>query len=107
MKLFTIYCFLDVIEKLAEAVRRFSALQGVIANAGVIRLQSLSNMPDENEGSKPTKKNIISKKKFQEMKFAVGEFYLSLVLIQNFQVYIYIVYKKPGINCLYHLLECF
>lgn len=65
-----------------------------IANTGVKRLQrvaknanfDLSDLDEFQIGRK------MGKKKLEEMKFALGEFYFSLVLIQNFQVIYKILY---------------
>lgn len=83
-------------EKLAEAVRRFNELQLEIANTGVKRLQrvaknanfDLSDLDEFQIGRK------MGKKKLEEMKFALGEFYFSLVLIQNFQQLNFTAFRK-------------
>ena len=77
-------------------MRKFTNLQIEMANAGVHRLRYAVNSSltvRKRDGSdahfgtpvKP-KAQILSSKKLKEMKFVVSEFYLSLVLIQNFQV---------------------
>jgi len=81
-------------EKLAEALRRFGEIELEVANAGVERLQkvarSTSLFPEEQENYKQNVKLIQKrmkkdKKKLKELKAVVGEYYLSLVLIQNYQ----------------------
>lgn len=80
---------------MAEALRRFGEIELEVANAGVERLQkvarSTSLFPDEQENYKQNVKLIQKrmkkdKKKLKELKAVVGEYYLSLVLIQNYQV---------------------
>lgn len=95
------------LEKLAEAVRRFGELKHQFGlddsvHFDAIEVASETNQAleheevkdkNENKGdNKPRKplKYTVSNKKLKEMKFAVSEFYLSLVLIQNFQVTIYV-----------------
>ena len=95
------------LEKLAEAFRRFGELKHQFGlddpvHFDVIEVASEANQAFENEETKDKNENrgdkkprkplkyTVSNKKLKEMKFAVSEFYLSLVLIQNFQVTIYV-----------------
>ena len=86
-----IFCYF--LEKLAEALRRFGEIELEVANAGVERLQKVTrsntiSAADKNETNDDNAKAkaISNKKKLKEMKAVVGEFYLSLVLLQNYQV---------------------
>lgn len=96
------YLFFSIVEKLAEALRRFGQIEIEVANAGVERLQNVVRpttvlkYEHENNGSK-SKSTLLPKKKFaqntfngkkklKELRAVVGEFYLSLILIQNYQV---------------------
>ena len=89
------------VEKLAEATRKFQELGAEVG---------ISNKSDDNlhldidrgyasqtgnadsraalvQKSKLNNKKLKGARKLKELKFAVSEFYLSLVLIQNFQVF--------------------
>ena len=83
------------LEKLAEAIRRFNELQLQLANTAASEIRSYTKSSefseDQSEGKNSLLPNIsiassTSKTKLKELKFIVSEFYLSLVLIQNFQV---------------------
>ena len=83
------------LEKLAEAIRRFNELQLQLANRAASEIRSYTKSSefseDQSEGKNSLLPNIsiassTSKTKLKELKFIVSEFYLSLVLIQNFQV---------------------
>lgn len=88
---------------MAEALRRFGQIEIEVANAGVERLQNVVRSTTvlkyerENNGSAKSKSTLLPKKKFshstfngkkklKELRAVVGEFYLSLILIQNYQV---------------------
>ena len=92
--------FIYFIEKLAEATRKF---QELVAEVGVsnqgndnvdVDIERGSGSPSENGDTKTVlvgktkQKNqkVKGTRKLKELKFAVSEFYLSLVLVQNFQV---------------------
>lgn len=93
-------CVNFIAEKLAEATRKFHDLEAEvgISNQG----QSGVNMDTEGgqgspDGSDDANVALVGKKKLKsqkskgarklkELKFAVSEFYLSLIMIQNFQV---------------------
>lgn len=67
-------------EKLAEATRKFAALQ--------IELKSSleANVPGKAKSNKGSgKKAALPYRKTQELKLAFSEFYLSLILLQNYQ----------------------
>ncbi|XP_047134704.1 solute carrier family 53 member 1 isoform X1 [Hydra vulgaris] len=91
-------------EKLSEAMRKFTNLQIQMANAGIPSLRYVVNsslIVRKRDGSeahfgtpvKP-KTQTLSSKKLKEMKFVVSEFYLSLVLIQNFQQLNFTAFRK-------------
>jgi len=80
-------------------LRRFHEIELEVADAGVERLQRVTRSAtmlygDKNEVNTHGNSKLVSrkvkginnKKKLKEMKAVVGEFYLSLVLIQNYQV---------------------
>lgn len=71
-------------EKLAEATRRYAALSVELKEA------------NEAINQKSTKKNKakISPRKIQELKLAFSEFYLSLILLQNYQNLNYTGFRK-------------
>ena len=87
-------------EKLAEAIRRYNELEIDVANSGVERLQSVvrkswmktntENEDDPIQHIKPKK----CKKKLHNLKIVLGEFYLSLMLIQNFQQLNFTAFRK-------------
>lgn len=68
-------------EKLAEATRKYSSLRSELSEAQVEGITK--------EKFSSSKKNLLRKKKdvrkIQELKLAFSEFYLSLVLLQNYQ----------------------
>ncbi|XP_045461774.1 xenotropic and polytropic retrovirus receptor 1 [Harmonia axyridis] len=69
-------------EKLAEATRKFASLQSELSEA--------QGVEDFKQGKTSIRKNILRKKnvparKIQELKLAFSEFYLSLILLQNYQ----------------------
>ena len=96
-------------EKLAEALRRFGDIEMEVANVGVERFRTVGRSStalkyeQESGGSggfggvEKSKSALLpknnsatyfngGKKKVKELRAAVGEFYLSLILIQNYQV---------------------
>ena len=114
---FFIFCDLELskvntffAEKLAEAVRKYKDLEGEIANAGsgqtpaVSRNYSVADVDFLEEGRsrsrlsisvKKRKKQVVQRvQRLKEMKFVVSEFYLSLVLIQNFQQLNFTAFRK-------------
>lgn len=69
-------------EKLAEATRKYASLKS--------ELSEMQDVEDYLRKGKSIKNNILRKKnvparKMQEMKLAFSEFYLSLILLQNYQ----------------------
>lgn len=71
--------FLFIIEKLAEATRKYAALQSELKTA--LELQRGSG---KNKG-KASVKPVLSTRKLRDLKLAFSEFYLSLILLQNYQ----------------------
>nr|CAD7256647.1 unnamed protein product [Timema shepardi] len=65
-----------VSEKLAEATRKFATLQNELQ----ISLANRASAKNKNQG-----KPRIQTRKLQEIKLAFSEFYLSLILLQNYQ----------------------
>lgn len=62
-------------EKLAEATRKFSTLQS----------EMKSSYEGVKQKSSEAKRSAIPHRKVQELKLAFSEFYLSLILLQNYQ----------------------
>ena len=100
-------------EKLAEAVRKYTELEAEIAKAGSLHSGKVIQNPsvvdpdclDEgismggdvklNGNVKQRKKQVVQRvQRLKEMKFVVSEFYLSLVLIQNFQQLNFTAFRK-------------
>lgn len=78
-------------EKIAEAGRKFTTLKNELYVAGSLKvgpsLNTLATSKKMTLVPKPSDKvKAKTKKKASELKFAFGEFYLSLVLLQNYQV---------------------
>ncbi|CAG5014084.1 unnamed protein product [Parnassius apollo] len=71
-------------EKLAEATRKFATLQS--------ELKSQFNMMKPRGGG--DNKKAIPRRKVQELKLAFSEFYLSLILLQNYQNLNYTGFRK-------------
>jgi len=67
------------IEKLAEATRKYAALQSELKTA--LEMQQGSG---KNKG-KASAKPILPARKLRDLKLAFSEFYLSLILLQNYQ----------------------
>lgn len=77
-------------EKIAEAGRKFTTLKNELYVAGSLKvgpsLNTLATSKKMTLVPKPSDKvKAKTKKKASELKFAFGEFYLSLVLLQNYQ----------------------
>lgn len=78
-------------EKIAEAGRKFTALKNELHVAGSLKVgPSLSTLATSRKvtlSPEPSNKvKVKTKKKVNQLKFAFGEFYLSLILLQNYQV---------------------
>ena len=78
-------------EKIAEAGRKFTTLKNELYVAGSLKvgpsLNTLATSKKMTLVPKPSDKvKAKTKKKASELKFAFGEFYLSLILLQNYQV---------------------
>lgn len=71
--------FIYHIEKLAEATRKYAALQSELKTA--LELQQGSG---KNKG-KANVKPVLPTRKLRDLKLAFSEFYLSLILLQNYQ----------------------
>ncbi|XP_022905040.1 solute carrier family 53 member 1 [Onthophagus taurus] len=68
-------------EKLAEATRKYASLRSEI-----IEIQSDNNQKKSStRGQKLLRKKNVPLRKLQELKLAFSEFYLSLILLQNYQ----------------------
>lgn len=77
-------------EKIAEAGRKFTALKNELHVAGSLKVgPSLSTLATSRKvtlSPEPSNKvKVKTKKKVNQLKFAFGEFYLSLILLQNYQ----------------------
>lgn len=73
-------------EKLAEATRRYAALTA--------KLKEAKDISNKVQKKNSTKKPQISARKVQELKLAFSEFYLSLILLQNYQNLNYTGFRK-------------
>ncbi|XP_067012139.2 solute carrier family 53 member 1 [Anabrus simplex] len=73
-------------EKLAEATRKFAALQN--------ELQSTRHMEVKSNKSRLVGKPPTTVRKIQDLKLAFSEFYLSLILLQNYQNLNYTGFRK-------------
>lgn len=76
-------------EKINEAKLKFTALKHELSAAGSLKvapsLSTFSTREITLSSGSSKKATIKRKKKFSHLKFAFGEFYLSLVLLQNYQ----------------------
>lgn len=83
-----------VAEKLAEATRKFANLQSDLREAQDDKIKP----KDAGGNLKPVKRKILRKntttRKTQELKLAFSEFYLSLILLQNYQNLNYTGFRK-------------
>lgn len=90
-----IYLFVFfAVEKLAEATRKFANLQSDLRESQDDKIK-----PKDASGNlKPVKRKILRKntttRKTQELKLAFSEFYLSLILLQNYQNLNYTGFRK-------------
>lgn len=73
-------------EKLAEATRRYAALSVKLKEAK----EAAQRVQKKNSSQKPQ----IPQRKVQELKLAFSEFYLSLILLQNYQNLNYTGFRK-------------
>ncbi|KAE9535948.1 hypothetical protein AGLY_007849 [Aphis glycines] len=76
-------------EKLAEAMRKFSTLKNELdlLSSTAIKMKDYGKKSDSNKLNLP-------QRKVQELKLAFSEFYLSLILLQNYQNLNYTGFKK-------------
>jgi len=77
-------------EKIAEAKLKFKTLKSELYVAGSLKvgpsLDALSTVRKMTLTGEPkTKAHVKRRKKVSQLKFAFGEFYLSLILLQNYQ----------------------
>jgi len=87
---FPVFChYICVSEKLAEAMRKFSTLKSELdlLSSTAIKLKDYGKKSDSNKLNLP-------QRKVQELKLAFSEFYLSLILLQNYQNLNYTGFKK-------------
>jgi len=79
----------DFSEKLAEATRKFSTLKSELdlISSTAIKLKDYGKKSDLNKLNLP-------QRKVQDLKLAFSEFYLSLILLQNYQNLNYTGFKK-------------
>lgn len=70
-------------EKLAEATRKYANLRTELSEAQEDGFQTKDNR--SRRGTKLLRKRNVSARKIQELKLAFSEFYLSLILLQNYQ----------------------
>lgn len=92
-------------EKLAEATRRFHDLEVEIGTTTTTPSQTTIQNQDVEAGAESIeidsedapvlvkkvqarRQHLRGRRKLKELKFSVSEFYLSLILIQNFQVFV-------------------
>lgn len=76
-----VFRFNVVSEKMAEATRKFAALQNELRiSLGDNRNNNKSQLRQKTGG-----KSNVPPRKIQELKLAFSEFYLSLILLQNYQ----------------------
>ncbi|XP_031627974.1 xenotropic and polytropic retrovirus receptor 1 [Contarinia nasturtii] len=73
-------------EKLAEATRRYAALSA--------KLKEAKEAAQRVQKKNSTQKQQIPQRKVQELKLAFSEFYLSLILLQNYQNLNYTGFRK-------------
>ena len=79
----------DLTEKLAEAQRKYASLQSELAAR-----QDAEAMPGSNKSRAFTLRRRTSVRKAQNLKLAFSEFYLSLILLQNYQSLNFMGFKK-------------
>lgn len=78
-----------IVEKLAEATRKYAALQTELKSA--LELQQGSG---KNKGKISSGKPSLPTRKLRDLKLAFSEFYLSLILLQNYQNLNYTGFRK-------------
>ena len=76
-------------EKLAEATRKYAGLQSELKTA-----QDLQHGGGKNKGKNAFKSSHLPARKMRELKLAFSEFYLSLILLQNYQNLNYTGFRK-------------
>lgn len=73
-----------IVEKLAEATRRFASLKSELCETQDVEFTRRNSKKSIKQNLLRRKKNIPARK-MQELKLAFSEFYLSLILLQNYQ----------------------
>ena len=76
------------VEKLAEATRKYAALQSELKTA--LEVQQSGGKHKGKSNGKPQ----LPTRKMRELKLAFSEFYLSLILLQNYQNLNYTGFRK-------------
>lgn len=71
----------QILEKLAEATRKYAGLKSDLTEAQDVDYPRKKNSIKNNI----LRKKNVPAKKIQELKLAFSEFYLSLILLQNYQ----------------------
>lgn len=79
-------------EKLAEATRKYASLRSELSEALDAEFRGKENRRKHSHKLLP--KRNVSTKKVQELKLAFSEFYLSLILLQNYQTLNYTGFRK-------------
>ena len=83
-------------EKLAEATRKFAALKSELASTTEPHTTEnrLLGMFGRKTGDSTTYKEKVPTRKLQDLKLAFSEYYLSLVLLQNYQTLNFTGFRK-------------
>lgn len=71
-----------ILEKLAEATRKYANLKSEIVETP---FENGASKKDKAKGRNLLRKKNLPARKIQELKLAFSEFYLSLILLQNYQ----------------------
>ncbi|XP_044731655.1 xenotropic and polytropic retrovirus receptor 1 isoform X2 [Chrysoperla carnea] len=87
-KIDTFYC-----EKLAEATRKFATLQAELKTS-LAEAGSKHKLTHSKQATIAFKKPNVPARKYQELKLAFSEFYLSLILLQNYQTLNHTGFRK-------------
>ena len=83
-----LFNIINIAEKMAEATRKYAALQSELKIA-----QDAQHGSGKNKG-KSSFKSHMPARKIRELKLAFSEFYLSLILLQNYQNLNYTGFRK-------------
>lgn len=74
-----------IVEKLAEATRRFASLKSELCETQEVEFTGKNSKKSKIKQNLLRRKKNIPARKMQELKLAFSEFYLSLILLQNYQ----------------------